>query len=132
MLDFSSAKDYAYVDWEAKIDHSSDLPEVMDVTKKDIVRRIAEELGITQTQTREIVQRTFDAIIDTLTTEMKIELRNFGVFRIKVRKPRRAINPRTLESLRVPEKYVVRFKPGKELKKRLRALAKKHDLNRQG
>lgn len=102
------------------------------MTKKDIVRRIAEELGIPQTQTREIVQRTFDAIIETLTTDMKIELRNFGVFRIKLRKPRRAINPRTLESLRVPEKYVVRFKPGKELKKRLKALAKKHDLNRQG
>ena len=95
------------------------------MTKKDIVRRIAEELGISQTQTREIVQRTFDAIIETLTTEMKIELRNFGVFRIKLRRPRRAINPRTKESLRVPEKYVVRFKPGKELKKRLKAMAKK-------
>jgi len=95
------------------------------VTKKDIVRRIAEELGVSQTQTREIVQRTFDAIIETLTTDMKIELRNFGVFRIKLRRPRRAINPRTKESLKVPEKYVVRFKPGKELKKRLKAMAKK-------
>ncbi|HPZ84227.1 MAG TPA: HU family DNA-binding protein, partial [Thermogutta sp.] len=49
------------------------------MTKKDIVRRIAEELGVSQTLTREIVQRTFDAIIDTLTTEKRIELRNFGV-----------------------------------------------------
>jgi len=95
------------------------------VTKKDIVRRIAEELGVSQTLTREIVQRTFDAIIDTLTTEKRIELRNFGVFRIKTRRPRRAINPRTKESLQVPEKYVVRFKPGKELKKRLKAMSKK-------
>lgn len=95
------------------------------MTKRDIVRQIAEELGLPQSQTREVVQRTFDAIIDILTTDFKIELRNFGVFKIKTRKPRRAVNPKTKTEVRVPEKYVVRFKPGKELKKRLDALSKK-------
>lgn len=95
------------------------------MTKRDIVRQIAEELGLPQSQTREVVQRTFDAIIDILTTEHKIELRNFGVFKIKLRKSRRAMNPKKKTEIRVPEKFVVRFKPGKELRKRLEAMSKK-------
>lgn len=95
------------------------------MTKKDIVKQISEELGVSQSETREIVQRTLDAIIDTLVSDMKIELRNFGVFKVKLRKARRAINPKTKEMLRVPEKYVVRFKPGKELKRRLKAMTRK-------
>lgn len=97
----------------------------MTKTKRDIVKKISDDLGIPQAQTREIVQRTFDAIIDILTEDHRIELRNFGVFRIKRRKPRRAMNPRTKTKVQVPEKFVVRFKPGKELRKRLEMLSKK-------
>jgi len=83
------------------------------VTKKDIVRTISEEVGLTQQQTKEIVQKTFDAIIDCLVRERRIELRNFGVFEVKPRAARKARNPRTGEQVEVPSKHVVTFKPGK-------------------
>lgn len=89
------------------------------MTKKEIVRAISEEIGLTQLKTKEIVQKTFDAIVETLVTEGRIELRNFGVFEVKKRAARRARNPRTGEKVDVAEKYVVTFKPGKEMEKRV-------------
>ncbi len=65
------------------------------MTKKEIVKQISERAKLTQLQTKEIVQWTFDAIIDTLISEGRIELRNFGVFEVKRRKARKARNPRT-------------------------------------
>jgi len=92
------------------------------VTKKEIVRTISEEIGLTQLQTKEIVQKTFDAIIDTLVRDKRIELRNFGVFEVKRRAPRDARNPRTGKPVPVPAKLVVTFKPGKEMEERVREL----------
>jgi nucleoid DNA-binding protein len=92
------------------------------VTKKEIVKTISEELGLTQLMTKEIVQKTFEAIIETLVSDKRIELRNFGVFEVKKRKARQARNPRTSEKVFVPEKYVVTFKPGKEMEQRVRDL----------
>jgi nucleoid DNA-binding protein len=92
------------------------------VTKKEIVKTISEELGLTQLKTKEIVQKTFEAIIETLVEDKRIELRNFGVFEVKKRKARQARNPRTSEKVFVPAKYVVTFKPGKEMEQRVRDL----------
>ncbi len=92
------------------------------MTKKEIVKTISEELGLTQLKTKEIVQKTFEAIIETLVEDKRIELRNFGVFEVKKRKARQARNPRTSEKVFVPEKYVVTFKPGKEMEQRVRDL----------
>jgi integration host factor subunit beta len=89
------------------------------VTKKEIVRTISEEIGLTQLQTKEIVQKTFDAIVEALVAEHRIELRNFGVFEVKRRAPRKARNPRTGDKVFVPEKFVVTFKPGKEMEERV-------------
>ena len=89
------------------------------MTKKEIVKTISEEIGMTQLKTKEIVQKTFDAIVDTLIQERRIELRNFGVFEVKKRAARKARNPRTGDKVFVPEKYVVTFKPGKEMRHRL-------------
>jgi nucleoid DNA-binding protein len=96
------------------------------VTKKEIVKTISEKLGLTQLKTKEIVQQTFDAIVETLLAERRIELRNFGVFEVKRRKPRKARNPRTGERVDVEAKNVVTFKPGKEMEERVRQL----DLDR--
>ena len=93
------------------------------MTKKEIVKTISEEIGLTQLKTKEIVQKTFDAIVETLVTEGRIELRNFGVFEVKKRAARRARNPRTGDRVSVPEKWVVTFKPGKEMEKRVRELS---------
>lgn len=92
------------------------------MTKKEIVKTISDELGLTQLKTKEIVQKTFDAIVDTLVEERRIELRNFGVFEVKQRAPRKARNPRTGEKVFVPRKYVVTFKPGKEMEERVRLM----------
>lgn len=92
------------------------------MTKKEIVKTISEEIGLTQLKTKEIVQKTFDAIVNALVEEKRIELRNFGVFEVKKRAARKARNPRTGQRVDVPEKYVVTFKPGKEMEERVRQL----------
>ena len=92
------------------------------MTKKEIVKTISEEIGMTQLKTKEIVQKTFDAIVETLVDEKRIELRNFGVFEVKKRAARKARNPRTGQRVDVPEKFVVTFKPGKEMEEKVRQL----------
>jgi len=92
------------------------------VTKKEIVRTISEEIGLTQLQTKDIVQKTLNAIVEALVKERRIELRNFGVFEVKQRAARKARNPRTGDKVFVPEKFVVTFKPGKEMEARVREL----------
>lgn len=92
------------------------------MTKKEIVKTISDEIGMTQLKTKEIVQKTFDAIVETLVEEGRIELRNFGVFEVKRRAARKARNPRTGQRVDVPEKFVVTFKPGKEMEEKVRLL----------
>jgi DNA-binding protein HU-beta/integration host factor subunit beta len=89
------------------------------VTKKEMAKAIAEEMGLTQLQVQGVVRRVFDGITDTLVREGRIELRNFGVFEVKERKPRKARNPRTGERVKVPAKRVVTFKPGREMGERI-------------
>jgi integration host factor subunit beta len=90
------------------------------VTKKEIVKQISERIGLTQLKTKDIVQQTFDAIVETLLEVGRIELRNFGVFEVKQRKARKARNPRTGARVDVPPKNVVTFKPGKEMEEKVR------------
>ena len=92
------------------------------MTKKEIVKSISDKTGLTQLQIKEIVQLTFDGIVDTLLEEGRVELRNFGVFQVKSRKARKARNPRTGRQVDVPEKFVVTFKPGKEMEARVQEL----------
>ncbi|MCO6044573.1 integration host factor subunit beta [Aeoliella sp. ICT_H6.2] len=101
------------------------------MTKKEIVKTISEEIGLTQLKTKEIVQKTFDAIVETLVEDHRIELRNFGVFEVKKRAARKARNPRTGEKVSVPEKFVVTFKPGKEMEARVRELERRANEERE-
>ena len=95
------------------------------MTKKEIVKTISEEIGMTQLKTKEIVQKTFNAIVDTLVEEKRIELRNFGVFEVKKRAARKARNPRTGQRVDVPQKFVITFKPGKEMEEKVRELERR-------
>jgi integration host factor subunit beta len=92
------------------------------MTKKDMAKAIAEERGLTQGHAREVVQRVFDGITETLLNVGRIELRNFGVFEVRKRKPRKARNPRTGEKVSVPARLVVTFKPGREMEERVAQL----------
>lgn len=102
------------------------------MTKKEIVKAIADDIGLTQLKTKEIVQKTFNAIVETLVTDGRIELRNFGVFEVKKRAARKARNPRTGERVDVAEKYVVTFKPGKEMEERVRQMEEQKSLDEPG
>ena len=99
------------------------------MTKKEIVKQISDRIGLTQLKTKEIVQQTFDAIVETLLEVGRIELRNFGVFEVKKRKARKARNPRTGQKVDVPPKNVVTFKPGKEMEERVREMTNVPDLD---
>ena len=94
------------------------------VTKKEMAQAIAAEMGIPQGQARGVAQRVFDLILETLVQQGRIELRNFGVFEVRERKPRKARNPRTGENVKVPAKRVVTFKPGREMEQRVGQLKK--------
>lgn len=90
------------------------------MTKKDIVLKIAEETGLKQVDVKKIVQRTLDHIVDALRTGETIELRNFGVFKVKSRRPRIGRNPKTGDTVPIPERKVVSFKAGMVMKKKVR------------
>jgi len=90
------------------------------MTKKDIVLKFTDSTGIKQVDVKTIVQKTFDVIIESLVRSEKVELRNFGVFKVKERKARFGRNPRTGESVPVPPRKVVVFKPGLEMKQRIK------------
>jgi len=85
--------------------------------KRDIVLKISEDTRIKQVVVKEVVQRTFDSILEALKRGRRIELRNFGVFQVKKRKKRIGRNPKTGEVVSVPERQTVVFKPGLEMKK---------------
>ena len=82
----------------------------MAVTKREIVRRVAERAALTQAQTQDIVQLTLEAISEAIVEEERLELRNFGVFEVKDRAPRKARDPRTGETMDVPARRVVTFR----------------------
>jgi len=90
----------------------------MAMTKKEIVAKIAQEVKVEQIHIKKIVQRTFDYITESLSNGQRVELRNFGVFKTKTRKGRTGRNPKTGETVPVPSKRVVVFKPGLIMKQK--------------
>lgn len=90
------------------------------MTKKDIVLKIANDIRMKQQDIKKIVQKSLDAIIESLAGGQTVELRNFGIFKVKSRRGRTGRNPRTGEVVPVPPKKVVVFKPGLEMKKRVK------------
>ena len=94
------------------------------MTKRDMAKAIADATGLTRSQVSEVIRRVLDGITETLVNEGRLELRNFGVFAVKGRRPRRARNPRTGEAVDVPAKRVVTFKAGRVMGERVGRLAK--------
>jgi len=89
----------------------------MTLTKRDIVIRISEETGLIQTQVFDVVQKTLDQIAEALAKGDKVELRNFGVFEVKIRKARVGRNPNRPETdVPIPARAMVKFKAGKEMR----------------
>ena len=90
------------------------------MTKKDIVTKVSNDTNVAQIDVKKVVQKTLDAIVESLERGETVELRNFGVFKVKSRRGRIGRNPRTGEEVQVPEKKVVVFKPGLILKNKVK------------
>jgi nucleoid DNA-binding protein len=90
------------------------------MTKKDIVLKIAEESGLKQIDVKQVVQRTLDHITAALSKGETVELRNFGVFKVKTRRSRIGRNPKTGTTVPIPERKVVAFKVGMVMKQKVK------------
>jgi nucleoid DNA-binding protein len=89
----------------------------MTLTKRDLVVRISEETGLIQAQVVEVVQKTLDQIAEALARGDDVELRNFGVFKVRIAKPRTGRNPHKPEiDVAVPSRAIVKFRAGKEMR----------------
>jgi nucleoid DNA-binding protein len=87
------------------------------MTKRDLVMRISNETGLVQQDVLNVIQKTLDYISEAVTQGQKVELRNFGVFEVKIRKARIGRNPNAPETdVPIPARAVVKFKPGKEMR----------------
>src|SRR3954453_14912974 len=89
------------------------------ITKKELIDRIADGTGHRRVQVKKVVQQFLDEIINEGGKGNRLEFRDFGVFETKIRKARKAQNPKTLDPVEVPEKRTVKFKVGRLMKQRL-------------
>src|SRR2546429_2175822 len=89
------------------------------ITKKELIDRIADRTSTKRVQVKRVVQQFLDEIVSELGKANRLEFRDFGVFETKIRKARKAQNPKTLEPVEVPEKRTVKFKVGRLMKERL-------------
>jgi nucleoid DNA-binding protein len=95
----------------------------MNMTKRDLVIRISNDTGLIQQDVMAVVQKTLDYITEALVKGQNVELRNFGVFEVKLRRPRIGRNPNAPEAdVAIPARAVVKFKPGKEMREQVLAL----------
>ena len=85
----------------------------MALTKRDLAIAVSKQTGITQVDVKRVIQHTLDYLVESLKESKTIELRNFGVFKVRQRAPRRGRNPKTGQEVPVPPKRVVVFKPGR-------------------
>jgi integration host factor subunit beta len=93
------------------------------ITKKELIDRIADGTNQRRVQVKRIVQQFLDEIVNELGKSNRLEFRDFGVFETKIRKARKAQNPKTLEPVEVPEKRTVKFKVGRLMKQKLGELS---------
>lgn len=96
------------------------------MTKRDLVIRISNDTGLIQQDVMAVVQKTLDYITEALINGQTVELRNFGVFEVKLRKPRVGRNPNDPDKdVQIPARAVVKFKPGKEMREQVLGLTVK-------
>lgn len=88
----------------------------MTMTKRELVIRVSNKLGMTQSEVAKVIETTFESISESLAQGKRWELRDFGVFEVKTRASRIGRNPRTGDQVPVPERRVVTFRPGKKMK----------------
>jgi nucleoid DNA-binding protein len=88
-------------------------------TKKDLIKEVASRTGLDIQTVKENIQEMFDVMCEGLGRDGNIEIRNFGIFKVKPIPPRAARNPKTGETIQVPAKNLIHFKPGQLMKQRI-------------
>jgi len=88
----------------------------LTLTKADLIEEVLRITELPRKESESIVETIFDSIIESIQKGDKIEIRGFGSFRTRQRKPRMGRNPKTGERVEVPAKKIPFFKPSKELK----------------
>lgn len=92
----------------------------MTVTKRDLVVRISDKVGLSQREVLSTIEQLMVEITDSLTNGDEVVFRNFGTFQTAINKPKVGRNPKRPEvAIRIPERKVVRFRPGKNLKEQV-------------
>jgi integration host factor subunit beta len=86
------------------------------MTKADLIEEVSKVVEMTRKDSEVIVEALFESIVRSLRSGDKIEIRGFGSFRTRQRKPRIGRNPKTGARVEVPPKRIPYFKPSKELK----------------
>ena len=95
----------------------------MTMTKRDVVIKVARQTNCKQADVMDIIQLALDTITEELAAGRSVEFRNFGVFEVMRRKSRIGRNPNNPENeVPIPERMVVKFKPGKEMKQQVMLL----------
>ena len=93
------------------------------MTKRDLAVRISTETGLNQRDVTNVIQRTLDQITNELAAGRGVEFRNFGVFTLKKQKKRIGRNPnKPNDTVMIPERFVVKFKPGKIMSEKVTKL----------
>ena len=94
------------------------------LTKRDLVAKISDETGMVQHQVIDVIQKTLDHITDALASGDAVEIRNFGVFEVRLSKPRVGRNPNVPgSSFAIPARATVKFKSGKIMRQRIEKLS---------
>ena len=86
------------------------------MTKADLIEEVSRLVELTRKDSEVVVETIFDSVVKSLRSGDKIEIRGFGSFRTRQRKPRVGRNPKTGDRVDVPAKKIPFFKPSKELK----------------
>ncbi len=90
------------------------------MNKAELVEEVAKQTGLTKRTSREAVDAVISAITDSLAREEKVTLVGFGTFQVMERKARRGVNPQTRGTIQIPAKKVPKFRPGKELREKVK------------
>jgi nucleoid DNA-binding protein len=94
------------------------------LTKRELVVKISNETGLVQHQVLDVIQKTLDHITSSLANGDLVELRNFGVFEVRLTKPRVGRNPNIPgSSFAIPARATVKFKSGKIMRQRVEKLS---------
>ena len=102
------------------------------LTKRDLVVRISNETGLIQKEVLNVIQKSLDYVVEALAEGRNVELRNFGVFEVVLRKGRVGRNPKRPETdVPIPPRAVVKFKGGKEMKAKVLKLSGQLDSSHQ-